>query len=93
MNVGAPDAVFSVVTPGAFAALGIPLKRGRDFNDADGYDAPFTTIVSESLARKAFPGQDPLGRVDLLRPRFDEAHADRRGGGRHTAWAGERARI
>jgi hypothetical protein len=29
------DAVFSFVTPGGFAALGIPLKRGRDFDDRD----------------------------------------------------------
>jgi putative ABC transport system permease protein len=52
-----------VVTPGAFAALGIPLKRGRDFNEGDTYDAPFTAIVNEALARKSFPGQDPLGRL------------------------------
>ncbi len=60
LSVAGPDAVYSVVTPGAFAALGIPLKRGRDFNEADGYDAPFTAVISEALARKAFPGQDPL---------------------------------
>ena len=58
-----PNAVLSVVTPGAFAALGIPLKRGRDFNAGDTYDAPFTAIVNEALARKSFPGQDPLGRL------------------------------
>jgi predicted permease len=58
-----PQAVLSVVTPGAFAALGIPLKRGRDFNAGDTYDAPFTAIVNEALARKSFPGQDPLGRL------------------------------
>ncbi|MGH9719654.1 MAG: ABC transporter permease [Bryobacteraceae bacterium] len=56
-----PQAVFSVVTPGAFGALGIPLIRGRDFNGADTYDAPFTTVINEALARKAFPGQDPIG--------------------------------
>jgi putative ABC transport system permease protein len=58
-----PQAVLSVVTPGAFAALGIPLKRGRDFNDGDTYDAPFTAIINEALARKSFPGQDPIGRT------------------------------
>jgi putative ABC transport system permease protein len=62
-SVTGPDAVYSVVTPGAFAVLGIPLKSGRDFNEADGYDAPFTAVVSEALVRKAFPGQDPLGRM------------------------------
>ena len=52
-----------MVTPGAFAALGVPLKRGRDFNDGDTYDAPFTAVINEALARKSFPGQDPLGRL------------------------------
>jgi putative ABC transport system permease protein len=59
----APQAVLSVMTPGTFGALGIPLKRGRDFNEGDTYDAPFTAIINESLARKSFPGQDPLGRL------------------------------
>ena len=58
-----PNAVLSVVTPGAFAALGVPLKRGRDFNEGDTYEAPFTAIINEALARKSFPGQDPLGRL------------------------------
>ena len=63
LSVTAPQAVYSVVAPGAFAALGIPLKRGRDFDDADGYEAPFTAVINEALARKAFPNQDPLGRL------------------------------
>jgi len=57
------QAVFSVVTPGAFGTLGIPLKRGRDFDESDGYDAPFTAVINEALARKSFAGQDPLGRT------------------------------
>jgi len=57
-----PDAVFSVVTPGTFGALGIPLRRGRDFADSDAADAPYTAVINEALARKAFPGQDPIGR-------------------------------
>jgi predicted permease len=61
LSVNAPNAVFSVVAPGAFATLGIPLRAGRDFHDADTYDAPFTVIINEALARKAFPGQDPIG--------------------------------
>lgn len=58
-----PSAVFSVVTPGTFAALGIPLKRGRDFDDRDGARAPFTVIINEVLAHRAFHGQNPLGRM------------------------------
>ena len=61
LGVNAPQAVFSVVSGGAFQTVGIPLKAGRDFNVSDTYDAPFTAIVNESLARQSFPGQDPLG--------------------------------
>ncbi|HZU47342.1 MAG TPA: ADOP family duplicated permease, partial [Mycobacterium sp.] len=57
-----PQAVFSVVTPGAFETLEIPLIRGRDFSDADTFDAPLAAIVNQSLARKSFPGEDPIGR-------------------------------
>jgi predicted permease len=60
-SVSAPQAVFSVVAPQTFATLGIPLKKGRDFNDEDTYDQPFTAIINEALARAAFPGQDPIG--------------------------------
>jgi putative ABC transport system permease protein len=59
--ITAPQAVFSVVAPGTFAALSIPLRRGRDFEDGDRYDAPFVAVINESLARRAFPGQDPIG--------------------------------
>jgi predicted permease len=61
LNVSAPQAVFSIVTPGTFATLRIPLDRGRDFNDGDVYDAPFVAVINESLAKAAFPGQDPIG--------------------------------
>jgi putative ABC transport system permease protein len=69
----APGAVLSVVTPGAFAALGIPLRTGRDFNDGDIFEAPFAAIVNEALARQSFPGQDPIGHsifcgLDSLNP-------------------------
>ena len=56
-----PQALFGLASPGYFAALGIPLIRGRDFTDADGYDAPFVAIISRTLARETFLHQDPLG--------------------------------
>ncbi len=73
LSVTAPQAVFSVVAPGAFAALGISLRRGRDFNDADTYDAPFAAIINDALARQSFAGQDPIGHLifcgfDALKP-------------------------
>jgi predicted permease len=63
LSVNAPQAVLTVVTPGEFGTVGIPLLKGRDFNDSDVYDKPFTAIINEKLARDAFPGQDPLGRL------------------------------
>jgi predicted permease len=63
VSPSAPQAVFSDVTPGAFRTLGIPLRAGRDFNDGDTYEARPTAIINEALAKKSFPGQDPIGRV------------------------------
>jgi putative ABC transport system permease protein len=65
MRVTLPQAVYSVVTPGAFAALGIPVIEGRDFNPQDMLDAPFTVVINEELAKRAFPGQNPLGHTIL----------------------------
>ncbi len=63
MTLSAPQAVFSMITPGTFATLGIPLRTGRDFNASDTYDAPFTAVVNEALVRQSYPGQNPIGRV------------------------------
>jgi predicted permease len=49
------------VSPGYFQAAGIPLLSGRDFNSADGPDAPLVAIVNETLAERLWPGGDPLG--------------------------------
>jgi predicted permease len=59
----APSVVLSIVAPGTFAALGIPLKSGRDFSDSDTSDRPFVAVVNESVVRKSFPNQNPLGRT------------------------------
>jgi predicted permease len=59
----APGVVLSIVGPGTFAALGIPLKSGRDFSDSDALDTPFVAVVNEALVRKSFPNQNPLGRT------------------------------
>jgi predicted permease len=49
------------VGPGYFAALGIPVRRGREFDDRDAADQPQTVIINESMARATWPGEDPLG--------------------------------
>jgi predicted permease len=55
------EADFCTATPGYFQALGIPLLRGRMFDDRDTPDAPHVALISESLARTRWPGQDPIG--------------------------------
>jgi predicted permease len=63
MTVSNPQGVYSIVSPGAFAVLGIPVRRGRDFSAVDGPDAPLTAIINETLAKNAFPGIDPIGHL------------------------------
>ena len=50
-----------VVTPAYFEATGIPLRRGRLLSDGDKAGAPQAVLISESLAKKQFPGRDPIG--------------------------------
>lgn len=51
----------SLVSPGYFRAMGIPIQRGRDFTEQDRPDAPPAAVINETLARRYFPGRDPLG--------------------------------
>ena len=53
---------WQVVTPGYFEALGIPLKAGRTFTDADRADTLQVIVINEAMARRFWPGQNPLGR-------------------------------
>ena len=50
------------VTPGYLETLGIPLRRGRLLNAQDKADAPRVILISESLAKRRFPDQDPIGK-------------------------------
>jgi len=52
---------FGVATGGYFQVLGIPLIRGRIFDDRDGPDSPQVAVISESLASDRWPKQDPIG--------------------------------
>jgi putative ABC transport system permease protein len=57
-----PRAQFRTISPGFFAALGVPIIAGRDFNELDGKDKDPVVIVSQTLAQRMFPNQDPLNR-------------------------------
>src|SRR5690606_32773223 len=56
------DAGFRVVSAGYFRAMGIPLVRGRLFEEGDVYDAPQVAVIGESLARTQWPDEDRIGR-------------------------------
>ena len=57
-----PRAQFRTVSPGFFAALGVPIVAGRDFSDSDNRTGERVVIVSQSLAQRMFPNQDAVNR-------------------------------
>ena len=68
--VGQPDpppgqrqsASAKIVTPDLFRAMGVPLRKGRAFDDRDRGGAPPAIIVNEAFARRYLPGEEPLGK-------------------------------
>jgi predicted permease len=55
-------ATWEPVMPSYFQTLGIPITSGRAFSTADGPDAARVVIVSEGMARRYWPGEDPIGK-------------------------------
>ena len=62
--------------PGYFRSMGEPLLQGRDFNASDTADAPLVCIISQSIAKRFWPNDSPIGkrirwgRLDGTRPWF-----------------------
>ncbi|HEX5081978.1 MAG TPA: ABC transporter permease [Blastocatellia bacterium] len=54
---------YRVASSGYFAAMGIPLRRGRIFDGRDTVNAPHVAVISQSLAARYWPNEDPLGRT------------------------------
>lgn len=59
---------WQVVTPGYFEAMGTTVRAGRTFTDADRADTLPVIVINESMARKYWPGQTPLGRRLTMGP-------------------------
>jgi predicted permease len=57
-----PDVIFRAIGPGYFSTMGIPLVRGRDFNEQDNLDGDMKVIVSEKTVRQYWPNGDPIGK-------------------------------
>jgi ABC-type antimicrobial peptide transport system permease subunit len=60
VNKGHAD--YRVASAGYFAAMGMPLVRGRVFDESDRPEAPHAAVISQSLARKYWPNEDPIGK-------------------------------
>jgi putative ABC transport system permease protein len=58
---GSGEAGWRIVGPGALEALRVPLVRGRRFMESDTATAPHIAIVNEEMARRFWPGRDPIG--------------------------------
>ncbi len=58
---GADMASRVTVSPGYFAALSIPVRRGRTFSSLDRADAPLVAVINERMARQLWPNVNPLG--------------------------------
>lgn len=56
------ETAMRLVSPGYFRTFGITLKQGRDFTARDTMESPPVVIINESLARKHFPNENPLGK-------------------------------
>src|SRR5437899_551688 len=57
-----PRAQLRTISPGFFAALGVPILAGRDFDNSDRRDGEPVVIISQSVAQRMFPGQDAVNR-------------------------------
>jgi putative ABC transport system permease protein len=57
-----PLAEYRVASPQLFASLGIPILRGRDFEERDGGPGARWALINEALARQQFSGENPVGR-------------------------------
>jgi putative ABC transport system permease protein len=84
-----PGAGYLIACPGAFASLGVQMVEGREFTNADTNGAPPVTIINESMAKKWWPKESPIGhRIQIARAKLNEpwmtvvgvAHDLRQGG-------------
>jgi len=68
-----PEAFEGVISSDYFRALGIPLRKGRDFEESDGPATKPVVIVNEALVQRYFPGEDAIGK--RIQPGGPEDHS------------------
>jgi putative ABC transport system permease protein len=57
-----PLAFYVEASPGYFSTMGIPVLRGREFEEKDAIEDPRTILISQAMAQREFPDADPIGR-------------------------------
>ena len=57
-----PDVIYRAIGPGYFRTMGIPLVRGREFNDGDTLDTTRGVVIGEKTAKHYWPNEDPIGK-------------------------------
>jgi putative ABC transport system permease protein len=62
------SAIVESISPNYFSLMSIGLRNGRTLADSDGADTPRVTVISDSLAQRYFPSEDPLGRKLQINP-------------------------
>jgi predicted permease len=68
-NAPRTSADWNAVSPGFFETLGVGLARGRAFSEFDNADAPAVVVINQTLAARAFPSQDAVGRSLAIGPK------------------------
>lgn len=61
-NRNAFRAAYFLITPNFFSTMKTPLVRGRDLSESDTASAPWVAVINETMARRFWPGEDPLGK-------------------------------
>ncbi|MBV9501734.1 MAG: ABC transporter permease [Acidobacteriaceae bacterium] len=69
-----PEAAYGEVSAAFFRTLRIPLKSGRYIDESDGADTPWVVVINETLAKRYFPSENPLGQRLLMR--YESYHID-----------------
>ena len=60
-------ASYNAVSPDYFNAMSIPVVKGRAFTERDEPNAPLVAVINETMARRYFPGEEPLGKHLILK--------------------------
>jgi len=63
-----PEVQFRRAMHNFFETMGIPIRRGRSFDETDGPTAPRVAVINETMARRVFPNQDPIGQHVRMGP-------------------------